>query len=313
VELANDTAHLALSYIAAMQRQGYAMTVEEFEAYMAQPNRRPGLPGEPERRVVTTNIDRALRASAEQNLAPAIRAIQQSIAAGLAPREERIIPGTPGTPAESIADWLARLHWCRVDEARIRLTPLGEALLGHLEQESLEDEIPVGVVLDQGDELAAARVIQQLAEIGQCAVVDRFFSMDSLLPILYSTQVESVLMGSDAGSKLAGVETALRGLSVDRPFEVRKSDVFHDRFVIPPDGPVWALGTSFTGLARRLSIMVRIDDDRMSSAIRREFEDAWREAQVVAAKVPEPVPTDVEDVPGSSEAESGSADPAPES
>jgi hypothetical protein len=163
-------------------------------------------------------------------------------------------------------------------------------MLGHLEQASLEEEIPVGVVLDQGDELATARVIQQIADIGPCAVVDRYFSMDSLLPILYSTEVEAVLMGADSGGKLAGVETALRGLAVERPFEVRKSDVFHDRFVIPPHGPVWALGTSFSGLARRLSIMVRIDDERMSGAIRREFREAWEEAALVAAKEPVPMP-----------------------
>lgn len=159
-------------------------------------------------------------------------------------------------------------------------------MLAHFEQESLE-EIPVGVVLDQGDELATARVIQQIADIGPCAVVDRYFSMESLLPILYSTKVEAVLMGSDAGAKLSGVETALRGLSVERPFEVRKSDVFHDRFVIPPSGPVWALGTSLTGLGRRLSIMVRIDDERMTGAIRAEFREAWRVADVVADKRPE--------------------------
>lgn len=294
MELTDETAHRALAYVAAVQRQGYVMSAEELEAYLDRPGRRPGRPGTsgmPERRVVTTHLDRAVANWLESDLRPAMRGISESIARSLK-FEARILPGAPGTPgipAESVVEWLSRLRWIQVNDGRVRTTQLGEALLAHLEQASLEEEIPVGVVLDQGDELAEARVVQQIAEIGPCAVVDRFFSMDSLLPILYSTQVEAVLMGSDAGGKLAGVETALRGLIVERPFEVRKSDVFHDRFVIPQHGAVWALGTSFTGLARRLSIMVRIDDETMSDAIRRTFGEVWEAAEVVAKKEPEAV------------------------
>lgn len=310
MELTDETAHRALAYIAAVQRQGYVMTAEELEAYLARPGRRPGTPGTPgtpERRVVTTQFDRALAHWLQSALRPAMRGLSASIARSLQ-AEEGILPstpGVPGTPAESVVEWLSRLRWLRVNDGRVRTTQLGEALLAHLEQASLEEEIPVGVLLDQGDELAEARVVQQIAEIGPCAVVDRFFSMDSLLPILYSTQVEAVLMGSDAGGKLAGVETALRGLAVERPFEVRKSDVFHDRFVIPQDGPVWALGTSFTGLSRRLSIMVRIDDEAMSNAIRRTFGEVWEAAEVVAKKEPVPVeePPDEEPKPEASEGE----------
>lgn len=302
LELTDETAHRALAYVAAVQRQGYVMTVEELEVYIARPGQRPGTPGtpgDPERRVVTTQFDRALANWLQSAFQPAIRGLSESIARGLQ-TEERVIPGTPGIPgepAESVGEWLSRLRWLQVDDGRVRTTQLGEALLAHLEQASLEEEIPVGVVLDQGDELAEARVVQQIAEIGPCAVVDRFFSMDSLLPVLYSTQVEAVLMGSDAGGKLAGVETALRRLTVERPFEVRKSDVFHDRFVIPPHGPVWALGTSLTGLSRRLSIMVRIDDETMSSAIRRTFGEVWEAAEVVANKEPEPVGSPPDDEP----------------
>src|SRR5688500_7846433 len=129
MELANATAHLALAYVAAMQRQGYAMTTEQFEAYMAQPDRRPALPGTPERRVVTTNIDRALSSIAEQSLAPVMRSLQRSIAASLGAREERVLPATPGTPPESLTDWLTRLQWCHAKDGRIRVTPLGEAML----------------------------------------------------------------------------------------------------------------------------------------------------------------------------------------
>jgi hypothetical protein len=61
MELTDRTAHLALSYVAASKRQGYAMTVAELEAYMQQPRRRLGVPATPERTVTTTNVERAIQ------------------------------------------------------------------------------------------------------------------------------------------------------------------------------------------------------------------------------------------------------------
>lgn len=269
MELADPTAHRGLAYVAAMRRQGYVMTVEEFEAYIARPGLRsgkPGTPGTPDHVVRTTKLDRALVNIAAQALQPTLRTVQTALDV-----RERHIEGTPGTPdapAETAIEWLARLRWLRVEDAHVRTTALGDAVLRHLEQASLEEEIPVSVLLDQGDELAEARVMAQIAELGPCAVVDRFFSYTSLLPIVYHTQVEQVLTGTGDQGKLTGLKVALRDLSIDRPFAIRKSDVFHDRFLIPHTGPVWLLGTSLTGLGRRLSVMVRMDDETMSNAIR---------------------------------------------
>jgi hypothetical protein len=118
----------------------------------------------------------------------------------------------------------------------VATTKLGRAVLAHLEQESLEDEIPVGIVLNQGDELAEARVISHIAGLGPCAVVDRYFSMGSLLQVAYSTEVEAVLVGSADKAKVAGLETNLPKLRLDRDFQIRKSEVFHDRFVFLRSG-----------------------------------------------------------------------------
>lgn len=294
MELADATAHRALAYLTAAQRNGYVMTVDELDAYMRQPGRRPGTsgtPGRPERKVVTTNFGRAMQQMttgfAEQML-DATRAVTDSMARSLG-TEIVVVPATPGTPpkpAESVVAWLERLHWIDVSDRRIRTTGLGDAMYRHLERASGEEDVPIGVVLDQGDELATARVVQQLAGLGRCSLVDSYFSIESLQQIVESTEVDAVLMGTRDKSKLAGIETALATVPFPRSFEVRKSDVFHDRFVIPESGPIWLLGTSLTGLAKRLSVMVQLDDAIVAGSIRSQFSAAWDTAVVVGRAEP---------------------------
>jgi hypothetical protein len=276
MELTDRTAHLALSYVAAVKRQGHEMTAVELEAYMQRPRRRPGIPATPERTVRTTNVERALQQMGQRT----VEVIGKAIADSLQPVPHRI-PGKPGVPAEPISHWLERLGWLTTDAGRVRITDLGEAILAHLEQESLEEEIPVGVVLDQGDQLASARVMQQIADVGPCAVVDPYFSMDSLLHVMQLTEVHRVLTGTGDQSKLAGLAVALKSVSSERPFEVRKSAAFHDRLVIPDQGPLWFLGTSLTGIGKRLSLMVRLDDEEMGNALRRVFKETWDMAEPV--------------------------------
>lgn len=280
MELADRTAHLALSYVAATKRQGYAMTAPELEAYMQQPRRWAGIPATPERTVTTTNLERAIQQMGQRM----VDAIGKAITDNLQPVQHRV-PGKPGVPPEPVVEWLGRLGWLITDSGRVRITELGEAMLAHFEQETLEEEVPVGVVLDQGDQLASARVMQQIAEVGPCAVVDPYFSMDSLLHVLQLTEVHSVLTGTGDQGKLAGLAVALRSVSSDRPFEIRKSATFHDRLVIPDQGPLWLLGTSLTGFGKRLSLMVRLDDEEMGGALRRLFEQTWHSAELVTPQL----------------------------
>jgi len=268
--------------MAAAKAQGYTMTVGELEAYMQQPRRTPGVPATPERTVTTTNIDRAIQQYGQR----ALETIGKALTENLQPVQRRI-PGKPGIPAESVSEWLGRLGWLAIELGRVHITDLGEAILSHLEQETLEEEVPVGVVLNQGDQLASARVMQQIAEVGPCAVVDPYFSMDSLLHVLQLTEVHSVLTGTGDQGKLAGLAVAMRSVSSNRPFEVRKSPAFHDRLVIPDDGALWLLGTSLTGFGKKLSLMVRLDDEQMGQALRDLFENTWHSAEPVTPQLEE--------------------------
>lgn len=105
-------------------------------------------------------------------------------------------------------EWLTRLRWLRVDHDRVRTTALGDATLAHLEQTTLEQEIPMGIVLNRGDDLATAKVIGEIANAGPCALVDPFFSIDSLLPLVNSTQVDRVLTSSRDQAKLGAGDSA---------------------------------------------------------------------------------------------------------
>jgi len=273
MQLADSTAHRALSYVSTVQRHGYLMSVTEFEAYMNGPGRRPGIPGKGERTVVTTNIERAIANWAERGLQPLLEGVTRALEL-----EHRQIPATPGMPGERVVDWLLRLGWLSDGGGKVRITALGEAILAHLEAESFEQEVPFDVVLDKGDELASGRVIEEISQLGPCAVVDPYFSIDSLLQVVQSTEVDRILTGTFDEKKLAGLDSAVPRVEVERTFEVRKSDAFHDRFVIPDAGPIWMLGTSFTGLGKRLSVMIQVKDDVAARAIRTAFEEAWKGA-----------------------------------
>ncbi len=51
--------------------------------------------------------------------------------------------------------------------------------------------------------------------------------------------------------------------------------------MIPHAGPVWLLGTSLTGIGKRLALMVQVEDEAVSSDIRKRFEEEWSQAQPV--------------------------------
>jgi len=274
MELADKTAHQALAYVAATQRQGYTMTAEELLAYMELPGRRQATRGTSPRTITTTAPERWLQEQVRASREPLLTAIRQ--AAGV---QQRKVPGTPDKPGETIVQWLTRLRWLTEQNERVRITALGDAVLAHLEQTTHEPEIPVAIVLNQGDELASAKVIGEIAAIGPCALVDPYFSIAGLLHLVNSTQVERVLTSRKDAQKVAELEIALSTVNVGRPFAIRTSEAFHDRLIVPASGSVRLLGTSLTGLGNKLSVMVKLDEDSTSRAIRGEFETAWASAE----------------------------------
>jgi hypothetical protein len=253
MELADFTGHRALLYVATVTRHGHPLTVEEFNAFVDLPLRMRRFPG---------------------------AGATSALAAWLATR-----------PTESILDWLTRLGWlAQAGGNLVTITPLGSAVLAGLEEAGQQrDETPTEILLAPDDELSYARVIGLIAQMGRAALVDPFFSIDSLLHIVQRTQVDRILI-KPGDARTAALGTAVATLRVERPLEVRASDTFHDRFVIPGEGPVRFIGTSLNGVGKRLAVTGQVSTEVASAGIRQAFEEAWANATVVASAAPEVEP-----------------------
>lgn len=257
MEIVDATGHRALAYVAAVLRQGYPLSVDEFEQYVSNPE--PTVTG------------------------PLARAISQAVRASALGQLAR---------SESVLNWLVRIGWLERDAGRVYITPLGAAVLRHAEEaEKQIEETTTEIILSPNDELSYARVIGLLAAAGRAALVDPYFSIESLLHVIQQTEVDRILVKPDP-QRTAALATALDTVRIERPFEIRASDTFHDRLVIPESGPVRFIGTSLSGVGKRLAVTAQISADTASDALRAAFHDAWAHATLVASTArSEPVET----------------------
>jgi hypothetical protein len=80
--------------------------------------------------------------------------------------------------------------------------------------------------------------------------------------------------------------------------------------VIPTEGAVLQIGTSLTGVGKRLSVLVNMGDDAAAQAVRKAFEEAWSGADRLE---PKPALTSQpKEVPGDEEAAKAEAEAAVE-
>lgn len=110
IRIADEDAHLALKYVAALKDQRYLLSSDEFEDFVQHPKRRV-TPGH----VLGGHVLGAL---------------------------SRI--------SEPMLDWMRRVGWLWLDRETdlIHITELGHAVLRHLEREEVEAAGPVEVLLD---------------------------------------------------------------------------------------------------------------------------------------------------------------------
>jgi hypothetical protein len=254
VQIADVSIHRALAYVDAVSRHGYVLNVSEFTAYASLPTRK-----------TSSRIGDAL----------AVQIQRSALALAL------------GGERESILEWLVRLGWLRSVGIRVLMTPLGRAVLAALEEAGRDEDIPTELVLDPSDELSYARLIGTIASAGEAALVDGYFTINSLLDIVQRTQITRILVRPDHTNKgrIEALAQAVNDLRIEKPFEIRVGDEIHDRFVIPADGNVRFIGTSLNGVGRRIALTGQLDD-AASGAIRSLFETAWGKAAVVAATEP---------------------------
>lgn len=243
-----------LAYVAALDRQYYYPTAEEVRAYAIRPDR---------------------------------RARTWTFTAGL-----QGVFASLMTSAEDVVEYFVRLGWVMTEiddeDERVMITDLGLAVSRAMEEQEDAAEDVVEIVLDPDDPLAFSKTIREISAAGPALLVDPYFRIEQLLPILNSTGVTRVLTTEKVGKpNIDALRTAVERFDVDRPFEVRLAEDLHDRYVVPDEGDTRFIGISLSGIGRKMTVMGTLRD--ASEALRAHYEDRWASGTLVVKRNVEPV------------------------
>lgn len=249
MKIADQVAHRALAYVAAVRRHGYKLSEPEFTEYIQYP--------------------------------------LQKMRSGFGLADWSRLMNILEKPAETTLEWLGRVKWLSVENGIVDLSELGRAVLASLDEEELELEGALEITLGTEDPFSYARVIGRIAQRGDALLVDPYFKLDHLLDILVRTTVRGVLISRKTGKgQLAGLETAISNNSLEREFEIRVEEEFHDRYVIPRSGDVDMIGASLNGVGKKPTVMVTIKSPA-ADQIRRTYQELWDRASPIAAATAE--------------------------
>jgi hypothetical protein len=253
VELASARVYRALAYAAALNRAGYTPTPRELEAYAA----------DPDQGIAAQIFDRIYAYELYQG------------------RHEK---------QETFGEYLLRVGWTVEVNGRVAITDCGRHALLALEDAEYASEGLIEVVLDPKDPVVLSRAVKRLAELGKALLVDPYFGLDQFLPVMQHTEIDRILI-SDASKKAEREELAhaLSTIQAPRMIEVRMTEKrkTHDRYVIPPHGPITFIGGSLNTIGRSPTVMGQLHD--AAGEIREHYESIWTDADVVGvARSPAP-------------------------
>jgi len=189
----------------------------------------------------------------------------------------------PIGPAESMLDYLARVHWVSRNDGLVRITDLGAAVLAALAAGTTQAEGAVEVVLTADDPLALSHAVKQLAALGPALLVDPYFRLNQLALIVNYTEIDRVLMSDQVPREdRQSLKHALDTVPMSRRLEVRmaKKEQMHDRSVIPSQGAVLSIGTSLNYVGQKFMVLAKLSD--VADALRRHCEELWHGSETLA-------------------------------
>lgn len=251
--LTDEETARALSYLDALDRENFAPTRADIEAYVDNPVRSKG----------------SLRLSGTFEAMNILAWTLSNLSVS--------------SPPTAMTDYLLALRWVELRGSggqNVGLTPLGRAVARSVARTAVEHDEVIETLLLADDPMALARVIQRISATGPGMLVDPYFRFDQLLRVFQHSSITRVLTSehlskSDRDALVVGVQ-ALQG----RAMEVRMGDkTLHDRHLIGDDGKVVALGSSMSSAGKRTSIITEVRDG--SSAIADFYNDAWKNAEVL--------------------------------
>jgi hypothetical protein len=260
MQIATLEQYRALAFVSACNQSGYRPTVSEVKAWH----------DEPEPKQAVTKAEPGTLADTMANLSRYV---------SLQLHGRRIVT----QDVEHYVDHLLRLGWL-VDDAGLRLTRLGEAVLVAAERVSVDEEAAV-VVLESTDRFAYARLLGQIAGLGESFLVDPYFCLPQLETVVSTTKVRRVLISKqqkDSSTARAELAVALAALGDPAPMEIRAtaSTTLHDRIVVAENGEVYMLGGSLSTVGRANTVFMKVPE-AAALALKQQAEDLWDGADPV--------------------------------
>jgi len=263
VEIVSTAQHRVLGFVHACNRSGYRPTIEEIKLWFDEP-----APS------VTTRVTEPGTLASPGMLAnlEAIRKFLQQM------------HGTREVTEEHPVDHLVRIKWLEAPDDRLRLTRLGDALLADIQRGEEAEDSPV-VVLETTDRFAYARLIGEIARLGDAYLVDPYFRLPQLETVLDSTRLKRVLISKQyrgSGEARAALAVALATVPPDRDLQVRATSdpTLHDRLVVAETGEVYMLGASLGTIGSANTVFMKVPDTA-ANALKQLAEDLWDKAEPV--------------------------------
>jgi hypothetical protein len=258
VDIADRDAHRLLAYIAAVNDQGASLPGNLAEEYGRQA----------EREIIRVRDSFALK-----DMRQALATFQLAFAGSTEP--------------EGWIRYLQRLGWARIEAHDgshcVALTQLGRAVLRHLEQRQVPTDEAVAITVMADDPLSYAQMMGRVAGHQDAMLVDAYLTADALFPLLARTRVTRFLTsrkGRDQNQRIVEMMSLLERFNIGRTVQLRASNDFHDRYIIPRSGPVETLGTSMGSIGKYISTYTPLGEP-VASVIREAHEAMWIEAEVL--------------------------------
>lgn len=248
MNIADEIGHVALSYISALNQQGYKVSVGELNAYIESPTRK-------------SRWSISLTEAFKRSLFEPESVVDYFHRIGWI-RRTALKKGTPA------------------DADKVELTKLGSAVLKSLNQQELKAEPSPVIVLKAEDFLSYSRVISKISEYKECLLADPYFRIDNLPDLIDHTSCDRILTSERVQERdKVALAVALKEITKKKKIEIRVSIAkdFHDRFIIPQSGPVIFIGTSISSINQKFSVIGEISEPA-AEEIRKAYKIFWDEA-----------------------------------
>ena len=134
------------------------------------------------------------------------------------------------------------------------------------------------MVVRPDDPLGYAKLIARIASYEDALLVDPYLEIEALAIVANGTSIGRVLTSKKDQARVAAIIAAAQTDALPNTIDIRFSSELHDRYVIPPTGPIEHLGTSLNGASKHVSVSTPLREP-VASEIRRLMEGIWERAE----------------------------------